>query len=89
MALIIDDLSRREILKMSAIVSRHKRRLDKVSRLLKRPCLRTPGPNTLVRFYPMKPFDQNADLNESARSIWGRAEGEILERHGTRAQFEW
>ena len=71
----IGDLSRREILRMSAILG--------VTSVVSTKCafaqaalLRTPG-QILGPFYPMKPFDQNADLTKVPGRP-GRAEGEIL-----------
>src|ERR1700692_4270465 len=71
----IGDLSRREILKMSAILGVTSAVSTKFA-FAQAALLRTPG-QILGPFYPMKPFDQNADLTKVAGRP-GRAEGEIL-----------
>ena len=71
----IGDLSRRELLKMSAILGVTSAVSTKFA-FAQAALPRTPG-QILGPFYPMKPFDQNADLTKvSGRQ--GRAEGEIL-----------
>jgi protocatechuate 3,4-dioxygenase beta subunit len=71
----IGDLSRREILRMSAILGVTSVVSTKFA-FAQAALLRTPG-QILGPFYPMKPFDQNADLTKVPGRP-GRAEGEIL-----------
>jgi protocatechuate 3,4-dioxygenase beta subunit len=71
----IGELSRREILRMSAILGVTSVVSTKFA-FAQAALKRTPG-QILGPFYPVKPFDQNADLTKvPGRS--GRAEGEIL-----------
>src|SRR5437762_11799838 len=71
----IGDLSRREILRMSAILGITSVVSTKFA-FAQVALQRTPG-QILGPFYPVKPFDQNVDLTRvPGRS--GRAEGEIL-----------
>jgi protocatechuate 3,4-dioxygenase beta subunit len=71
----IGDLSRREILRMSAILGVTSVVSTKFA-FAQAALLRTPG-QILGPFYPVKPFDQNADLTKVPGRP-GRAEGEIL-----------
>ena len=71
----IDDLSRREILKMSAILGVTSVVSAKFA-FAQAALQRTPG-QILGPFYPMKSFGQNADLTKVPGRP-GRAEGEIL-----------
>jgi protocatechuate 3,4-dioxygenase beta subunit len=71
----IGDLSRREILRMSAILGVTSVVSTKFA-FAQAALLRTPG-QILGPFYPLKPFDQNADLTKMPGRP-GRAEGEIL-----------
>src|SRR5262245_19794732 len=71
----ISDLSRREILKMSAMVA-IVGALSTNYAIAQVALQRTPH-QILGPFYPMKPFDQTADLTRvPGRS--GRAEGQVL-----------
>src|SRR5216684_3298069 len=71
----IGDLGRREILKMSAMLGFASMVSTKFA-FAQTALRRTPG-QILGPFYPMKPFDQNADLTKVPGRP-GRAEGEIL-----------
>src|SRR6202165_5380629 len=71
----IGDLSRREILRMSAILGVTSVVSTKFA-FAQAALQRTPG-QILGPFYPVKPFDQNADLTKVPGRP-GRAEGEIL-----------
>jgi protocatechuate 3,4-dioxygenase, beta subunit len=71
----IGDLSRREILRMSAILGVTSVVSTKFA-FAQAASQRTPG-QILGPFYPAKPFDQNADLTKVPGRP-GRAEGEIL-----------
>jgi protocatechuate 3,4-dioxygenase, beta subunit len=71
----IDDLSRREILKMSAILGVTSVVSTKFA-FAQATLQRTPG-QILGPFYPMKSFAQNTDLTKVPGRP-GRAEGEIL-----------
>jgi protocatechuate 3,4-dioxygenase beta subunit len=71
----IGDLSRREILRMSAILGVTSVVSTKFA-FARAALHRTPG-QILGPFYPVKPFDQNADLTKVPGRP-GRAEGEIL-----------
>src|ERR1700732_5210778 len=71
----IGDLSRREILRMSAILGVTSVVSTKFA-FAQAALQRTPG-QILGPFYPRKPFDQNADLTKVPGRP-GRAEGEIL-----------
>ena len=71
----IGDLSRREILRMSAILGITSVVSTKFA-FAQVALQRTPG-QILGPFYPVKPFDQNADLTKVPGRP-GRAEGEIL-----------
>jgi protocatechuate 3,4-dioxygenase beta subunit len=71
----IGDLSRREILRMSAILGVTSVVSTKFA-FARAALHRTPG-QILGPFYPVKPFDQNADLTKVPGRP-GHAEGEIL-----------
>jgi protocatechuate 3,4-dioxygenase, beta subunit len=71
----IGDFSRREILRMSTILGATSVVSTKFA-FAQTALQRTPG-QILGPFYPVKPFDQNADLTKVAGRP-GRAEGEIL-----------
>src|ERR1700720_2501266 len=71
----IGDLSRREILRMSAILGVTSVVSTKFA-FAQAALQRTPG-QILGPFYPVKPFDQNADLTKVPGRP-GRAEGQIL-----------
>jgi len=71
----IDDLSRREILKMSAIAGLASVVSTRFA-MAKAALPRTPE-QILGPFYPLKPLDQNADLTRVAGRP-GRAEGQVL-----------
>jgi protocatechuate 3,4-dioxygenase beta subunit len=71
----IDDLSRREILKMSAITGVASVVSTRFA-LAKAALARTPE-QILGPFYPLKPLDQNADLTKVPGRP-GRAEGQVL-----------
>ena len=71
----IGDLSRREILKMSALTGIAS--VVSTRFAMARAALRRTPEQILGPFYPLKPFDQNADLTRvSGRP--GRAEGQVL-----------
>ena len=71
----IGELSRREILRMSAIAGVTSVVSTKFA-FAQAALQRTPG-QILGPFYPVKPFDQNADLTKVPGRP-GRAEGQIL-----------
>jgi protocatechuate 3,4-dioxygenase beta subunit len=71
----IGDLSRREILRMSSMLGVTSVVSTKFA-FAQAALQRTPG-QILGPFYPVKPFDQNADLTKVPGRP-GRAEGEIL-----------
>jgi protocatechuate 3,4-dioxygenase, beta subunit len=71
----IGDLGRREILRMSAVLGVTSVVSTKFS-FAQAALQRTPG-QILGPFYPVKPFDQNADLTKVPGRA-GRAEGQIL-----------
>jgi protocatechuate 3,4-dioxygenase, beta subunit len=71
----IGDLSRREILRMSAVLGVTSIVSTKFA--LARAALQRTPRQILGPFYPVKPFDQNADLTRVPGRP-GRAEGEIL-----------
>jgi protocatechuate 3,4-dioxygenase, beta subunit len=71
----IGDLSRREILRMSAVLGVTSIVSTKFA--LARAALQRTPRQILGPFYPVRPFDQNADLTRVPGRP-GRAEGEIL-----------
>jgi protocatechuate 3,4-dioxygenase beta subunit len=71
----IDDLGRRDILKMSAMIGVASALSTRFA-LAQVPSQRTPD-QILGPFYPLKPFDQNADLTRVPGRP-GRAEGQVL-----------
>jgi len=71
----IGDLSRREILKMSALTGIASVVSTKFA--MARAALRRTPEQILGPFYPLKPLEQNADLTRIAGRP-GRAEGQLL-----------
>src|SRR6266478_10193196 len=71
----IGDLSRREILKMSALTGIAS--VVSTRFAMARAALRRTPEQILGPFYPLKPLDQNADLTRVAGRP-GRAEGQVL-----------